>query len=118
MGDVSKNFNRREFACKCGCGFDVVDVQLLDALEDVRAHFGASVVLNCACRCPKHNAEVGGEDHSQHLFGKAADIKVTGVSPDDVAAYLEKQHANCGIGRYDTFTHIDVRGSAARWDYR
>lgn len=118
MGDVSKHFNRSEFACKCGCGFKAVDRELLDVLESVRTSFNAPVTLDCACRCPSHNAEVGGATHSQHIYGLAADVKVSGVSPDDVAKYLEKNFPNGGIGRYNTFTHVDVRGSAARWDYR
>lgn len=118
MGDVSAHFNRSEFACKDGCGFDAVDTQLLAVLEDIRTHYNAPLTLNCGCRCAKHNAEVGGEDHSQHLYGKAADITVSGISPDDVAGYLESRHSRCGIGRYDTFTHVDVRGYAARWDNR
>ena len=36
MGTVSKNFSRSEFACKCGCGFDAVDVDLLAGLQALR----------------------------------------------------------------------------------
>ncbi|MGU3485255.1 D-Ala-D-Ala carboxypeptidase family metallohydrolase [Enterobacter bugandensis] len=118
MGDISPHFNRSEFGCKCGCGFNAVDKQLNEILEDVRTHFNAPLIINCACRCPAHNKAVGGEDKSQHLYGMAADITVNGYSPDSVANYLEQHHSNCGIGRYDTFTHIDVRGYAAHWDYR
>lgn len=28
MGDLTKNFNRFEFACKCGCGFDDIELQV------------------------------------------------------------------------------------------
>ena len=28
MGDLTKNFSRSEFACKCGCGFDDIDLVL------------------------------------------------------------------------------------------
>ena len=27
MGDLSENFSRSEFECKCGCGFATVDVR-------------------------------------------------------------------------------------------
>lgn len=118
MGDISEHFSRHELACKCGCGFDGFSPDLLPVLEDVRQHFSASVVINCACRCPAHNKAVGGASHSQHLLGNAADIKVTGVSPDVVATFLEHAHPDGGIGRYNTFTHVDVRGTAARWDER
>ncbi|SUW63282.1 Peptidase M15 [Buttiauxella agrestis] len=116
MGDISPHFNRSEFACKCGCGFSAVDKELNAVLEDVRTHFNSPLVIDCACRCPSHNADVGGVADSQHVYGMAADIKVNGVSPDDVASYIEKAHPNGGVGRYDTFTHVDVRGYSARWN--
>jgi len=28
MGDVSEHLSRREFACPCGCGFDVADIDI------------------------------------------------------------------------------------------
>lgn len=113
MGDLSKNFSRHEFACKCGCGFDTVDVGLIYLLQGVRDHFKRRVSINSACRCPAHNKREGGSDKSQHLSGRAADIVVDGASPSEVADYLEDK-AN-GLGRYDTFTHVDSRSGKARW---
>lgn len=119
MGDISEHFSRSEFACKCGCGLNVVDAELLVVEEDLRLYFNASVELHDACRCPTHNAAVGGVPHSQHLLGKAADTAVMGQSPDNVANYLLNKYPNkYGIGRYDTFTHIDVRSTKSRWDFR
>lgn len=116
MGDLSAHFSRREFACKCGCGYDTVDVQLLEACEAVRQHFGAPVTITSGCRCGAHNARVGGSPKSQHLLGRAADIVVQGVPPSEVAKYLDRTFpGRYGIGRYPTFTHIDTRGTAARW---
>lgn len=110
-------FARKEFACKCGCGFDTTDAELLTVLKELKKDFGYRVViLNCACRCSRHNASVGGKPKSQHLFGKAADIRVMGASPDKVADYLDEKYPDkYGIGRYQTFTHIDVRDQKARW---
>jgi uncharacterized protein YcbK (DUF882 family) len=64
-----------------------------------------------------HNALVGGAADSQHLYGKAADIRVEDVDPATVADCLEDKHPDrYGIGRYQTWTHIDVRsGPPARW---
>ena len=36
MAQLSQYFKRSEFACKCGCGFNVVDTELLDVLIDVK----------------------------------------------------------------------------------
>jgi uncharacterized protein YcbK (DUF882 family) len=117
MGDVSTHFSRKEFACKCGCGFDVVDAELLAALEGARQYFDNFVRILSGCRCLSRNLEVGGSLKSQHMLGKAADVAISGVSPLEVAEYFEKLYkGRYGIGRYATFTHIDVRSSPARWD--
>lgn len=118
MGDILENFSRSEFACKCGCGFDTVDIQLGEVLQDVREHFGRMVKINSGCRCERHNLHEGGSENSQHLYGRAADFEVKGVHADVVADYLEKRWPNCGIGRYVGRTHVDTRGHAARWDFR
>jgi uncharacterized protein YcbK (DUF882 family) len=116
MGDVSKHFSRREYACRCGCGFAAVDVELLGVLEDVREHFDSSVKINSGCRCPEHNKRVGGAPDSEHMRGIAADIVVDGVPAWEVHSYLSMKYpGRYGIGKYQTWTHIDVRQRAARW---
>jgi len=115
MGDISTNFSRKEFACQCECGFDTVDTDLLKILEKVRVHFGKPVTINSACRCANHNKNIGGSDKSQHKLGRAADIVVKGKSPDQVAEFIEKAYPDCGMGVYKTFTHLDSRGTKARW---
>lgn len=116
---ISEHFRRSEFACKCGCCFDTVDAVLLQALEDIRNHFNAPVRINSGCRCTDYNLSVGGSWNSQHKFGKASDFEVEGVIPNTVQEYVEwKYPYRNGIGRYDTFTHIDVRDGHARWDER
>lgn len=120
MGDISKDFDRSEFACKCSCGFDTVDVELIAVLQDLRDVFGA-IIVNSGCRCPTHNINVGGSQFSQHLYGKAADIRTVyhGLNQDKVADYLEAKYPNkYGIGRYIGRTHIDVRPDKYREDNR
>ena len=113
----SNNFKREEFQCTCGCGHNVVDAELINVLEEVRAHFDAPVIITSGCRCPTQNRIVGGSQFSQHIKGKAADFKVDDVAEKKVADYLEKTYkGKYGIGRYKGRTHIDVRdGDAARW---
>lgn len=114
-----KFFRRREFECKCGCGFNTVDFELSEVMDDVREHFGEEVTITSGCRCKKHNKAEGGEDDSTHLIGQACDFRVKNVHADIVADYLEKKYPNkFGIGRYNGRTHIDVRLSKARWDKR
>ena len=112
-------FEREEFACKCGCGFDAVDEELLGVLEDLRLKFDKPVIINSGCRCYEHNKKEGGSQGSQHLFAKAVDIRVVGVDADEVADHLLYAYPDTyGIGRYDGRTHIDVRENKARWDKR
>jgi uncharacterized protein YcbK (DUF882 family) len=120
---LSKHFTAEEFACSCGCGFgleiDDVAPELVCALEVLRLMCdGRPVRVNSGCRCPKHNRAIGGVRNSQHLRGTAADIRIDGVAPDVVASQAETIDAFGGIGRYDTFTHLDVRERRARWDRR
>lgn len=114
---LNQYFRRSEFECKCGkCGQDTVDAELLAILTDVREHFGRPVIINSANRCPTHNKRVGGASKSVHLTGKAADIRVKDVAPDIVHAYLTSKYTGkYGIGKYNTFTHVDSRSTPARW---
>lgn len=117
MGDLSKNFSRSEFECKCGeCGLDTVDAPLLAALQEIRDAVGVSVIITSAYRCEDHNAAKGGKKGSYHLYGKAVDIAVKGFTPEEVAKLAEKTGKINGIGVYKTFTHIDTRSYKARWE--
>ena len=108
-------FSRREFACKCGCGQDTIDAQLLEVLVDLRYRFHSPVIVNSGNRCIKHNMDVGGTQYSYHLRSKAADINVTGFAPKAVYKYLDEEYFNTfGIILYNTFVHIDVRESKYR----
>ena len=113
---LSTNFKVREFRCKDGSDPVLVHPELVKVLQDIRTHFGRPITINSAFRTPDYNKKVGGERQSQHLYGRAADIVIPGVSPKKVAEYAEKLMPNKGgIGIYPTFTHIDVRSKKARW---
>ena len=110
-----RNFERHEFACACGCGFDTVDAELLYWLQRIRDHFDRAVHVTSGCRCPEYNRRVGGSAESQHLKGRAADIVVDGI-PAHLVQELAEDYKLPGIGKYDDFTHIDTRsGAHARW---
>ncbi|SDO29344.1 Peptidase M15 [Halomonas shengliensis] len=117
MTQVSRHFKRAEFACHCGkCGFDTIDAQTLEILEAVRQHFGMPVIVTSAARCRSHNAAVGGAARSQHIYGRAADIKVAGTPPDAVHDWIAETFPSASLGLYRTFVHVDTRtGGPARW---
>lgn len=114
---VSRNFKRSEFECKCGCGKYNADSRLVSGLQTLRDKIGAPIMINSACRCEDHNRRVGGVPNSQHVQGKAADIRVSGVTPRDVAKFAEEVpvFSKGGIGIYNSFVHVDVRDKKARW---
>ena len=114
---ISKNFRVREFACKDGSDPIFIDDELVSILQQIRDHFGKAVTITSAFRTASHNKKVGGATYSQHLYGKAADIKISGVTPSVVADYVETlMPSTGGIGRYSTFTHVDVRKVKSRWN--
>lgn len=117
MGDLTKNFSRVEFTCECGCGFDTVDFSLIMVLQDVADYFETSVIISGGNRCFEKNCVTpGAAKDSLHMDGKAADIKIKGVSPSESYNYLnEKYHSKFGIGLYYNRVHIDVRATRARW---
>lgn len=139
MGDLTNNFSRKEFACKCGCGFDTVDIKTILALQSCVDHYKSttnktvSMTINCGCRCKKHNDSLRalfvsskgkqGEDtapNSQHIYGRAADIMLMvdhkQVSAKEVSAYFKENFKELSVGTYASFTHVDSRtGDAKFW---
>ena len=92
---------------------------LCDLREAVRT---TPVLVNSWYRDTIYNHRIGGAVRSMHLTCGAADVTKPGFSPSEVADILENHPDSdqFGIGRYATFTHIDVRGmlgrsAPARW---
>lgn len=117
MTKLTKNFWRAEFACKCGCGFDTVDIELVQALQALRDYGGVPIVITSGCRCEEYNAKVGGGTNSQHLRGRAADIVIEGVDPSEIYHHLNDKYPDrYGLGLYEDFVHVDTRSNGpARW---
>lgn len=113
---LTANFAIYEFACKgSGCCSTVkIDSELVAILQKIREHFGKPVYINSAYRCAKHNAAVGGSSGSYHTKGRAADIRVDGVDPKEIAKYAESIGVK-GIGLYSNFVHVDTRTTKFFW---
>lgn len=120
---LSKNFNVHEFRCGlgrgCSCTTTLIDPLLVTYLQKIRDHFGATVAITSAYRCPSYNRSVGGVTGSYHSRGMAVDIVVAGVAPRKVAAYAESIGVK-GVGLYETlkdgyFVHIDTRTVKSFW---
>jgi zinc D-Ala-D-Ala carboxypeptidase len=80
-------------------------------LEEVKTILGGKpIMVNSAFRSKKVNDAVGSKDTSQHRIGCAADIRVPGMTPDEVVRAVIAS----GIGydqiirEFDRWTHISV----------
>lgn len=121
---LSEHFKVREFRCRDGSDPVFIDTELVELLEKIRVHFGKPVTITSAFRTAAHNATVAkAAKYSQHLYGKAADIQVQGISVENVYTYADKLLGNaggCGIyppglGRANGWVHVDVRKEKSRW---
>ncbi|GIJ93009.1 hypothetical protein CAPN001_08520 [Capnocytophaga stomatis] len=125
-GKVTPNFKWSEFDCKCGIPVPEhlkPNIALLArSLEVIRAEAGNKpVIITSGYRTEAYNKKVGGVVHSQHLFGRAADIKIKGMTSNEVYALIlklmkEGKIIKGGVGLYPTFVHYDIRGREAYWD--
>ena len=86
-------------------------VRLAEFLEQVKVAIGGKpVMVNSAFRCKEVNDAVGSKDTSQHRVGCAADIRVPGMTPDQVvkaimAAGLAYDQL---IREFDRWTHVSI----------
>ena len=109
------NFTRDEFACKCGCGFDEIDPLLVSTLQRLRDEVQLPVVVNSGCRCKAHNAAVKGAPNSQHMRGKAADIRIDGMTSQQIVDILRRLYLDGEIYVGYVYAingnsiHVDVR---------
>ena len=124
MAKLTTNFSLEEFNSKCGRPIpnNVLPniIELAKNLQILRNSVNKSISITSGYRSPEHNAKVKGAKDSQHVKGTAADIKVVGMTPKEVALVIEGLIASGkmkqgGIGIYPSWVHYDIRGVKARW---
>lgn len=124
MAKITTNFRLEEFNSKCGRPIpnNVLPniIELAKNLQVLRNAVNKSISITSGYRSPEHNAKVKGAKDSQHVKGTAADIKVAGMTPKEVAlvidGLIEKgKMKQGGIGIYPSWVHYDIRGTKARW---
>ena len=108
MTKLSKNFEKWEFACGCGCGYDDISQKLVDKLQELRDLVGEPIIITSGCRCEVYNRYIGGVDNSPHLYGLAADIQVEGVAQLTLAV-IANRIPYIRIGIYPKHIHIDIK---------
>lgn len=76
MENISKDFKRSDFACKCGCGFDDIDLRIVDLCQRIKDKLNSPLRINSACRCTQHNKDIYGRiPDPGHTKGLAVDIR-------------------------------------------
>ena len=115
----TQHFAWSEFYSKDGSGFSGGKVSVATVTENVRRLMwklealrkkagNRAITINSGFRSIAHNTAVKGKSKSQHMYGTAADIKVSGLTPSQVLGYA-KHCGFSGLGLYNTFVHVDSR---------
>jgi len=121
---LTHNFSLSEFESKDGATTpeDVLRnlQKVAKQLQILRDYVGLPIKVNSGYRSPEHNEKIGGSKNSQHKLGKAADIVIAGLKPSEVYDLVERLIREDvlnigGLGKYNSFTHIDIRETKARW---
>jgi hypothetical protein len=135
---LTAHFAASEFGCRDGSPVPrelIPNVQrLAEQLEVLRTALGKPIRVISGYRTPARNAKVKGVPKSRHLTAEAADIRVKGLEPEVVLAWIEKlihqgEMEEGGVGVYPSrkrrlfpprkaregFLHYDARGTRARW---
>lgn len=121
---LTPHFALAEFACKDGsCVPDslIPNVQALaEQLEILRVHIDRPIVIVSGYRSAAHNKRIKGAARSQHLYAKAADIRVAGYSSPELDRDILELIAagklrDGGVGLYSSWVHYDIGKPGRRW---
>jgi len=121
---LTKNFHIKEWRCHDGTDvpWSLVEnvTKCATNLQALRNALGKAITIVSGFRNRSYNDGIGSKPTSQHVKGLAADIRVAGVSPTEVASLIEElikdgEMDEGGIGTYRGWTHYDCRLTKARW---
>jgi hypothetical protein len=91
--------------------------RLAATLEQVKTLLGGKpVMINSGFRSKQVNDSVGSKDTSQHRIGCAADIRVPGMTPNEVVTAIIASDIGYDqlIREFDSWTHISVPDMPSR----
>ena len=124
MGDLTKNFSSREFACRCGCGLQTISMELVDTLQHVRDNYPSSISITSGTRCVEHKRNVGGSASSSHLTGPSGiSFAVDLYCQSSASRYMLIRTLIVyfvRIGIAEKFIHVDIdfkKSGGVLWTY-
>ncbi len=118
MGDITKNFDRAEFECRCYTCRAIPEprpatkLEVILALQDMRDLLGQPLLVDRGISCPVHNQELGGARDSRHLPQHADGVDVRCL---DSAERYRIVRAAVYLGRFQfievcpSHVHLDMR---------
>jgi uncharacterized protein YcbK (DUF882 family) len=93
--------------------------RLVSIIKQVQRRYGRVPIITSGYRSPARNRKARGARNSMHIYCKAADIQVSGISKWALAKYLRSIPGRGGVGTYchTKSVHIDI-GSKRDWNWR
>ena len=87
-------------------------------LQPLRDRLGKTIIITSGYRCPRLNSHpnIKGATNSNHLFGRAADIRVANCPPRNLWQYIKDsglEFDEC-ILEYNSWVHISYNRGANR----
>jgi hypothetical protein len=124
MTQLTEHFTLEELTATSHREFDntpndveIANLQrLAEFLEQVKTVLGGKpVMINSAFRSKQVNDAVGSKDTSQHRVGCAADLKIPGMTPNEVVKTIMASSLNYDqiIKEFDSWTHISIPNDPA-----
>lgn len=119
--DGIKYWTREEFRCRCReyypeplcSGFPVEpDQTLVELVDDLRAKAGAPGHRSSGIRCPIHNSRSKGVANSKHLYGKALDFYIEGLTGAQLLKLAQADPRTSYayiINPGEPYVHVDVK---------
>ena len=99
-------FKIKEFACKCGCKTNNIDLDFIEDLDRARSYSRIKYKITSGYRCSKHPLSIKNPT-SSHIKGLAADIECKDNYDRAVilGGLAEAGFVRIGLG--DGFIHVD-----------
>jgi len=113
-----KYFKKEEFKCNCGVckkGFEEMQPELLEKLDEARDIAGIPFIIYSGYRCKKYNDWVGGSPTSRHMKGEAVDIKADTSRNRYLILDALFKVGFTSIGIYKGFIHADISNRRFVW---
>ena len=117
---LSPNFTVGSFVGKVGRDYQYarISVDLVRTIQAIQERAQAPLLIVSGYRPPAVNELIKGADQSPHIAGRAADFKISGIEPLEVATLaLDEMGPHVGIGLGAGTIHIELRDDLKSWVY-